>query len=341
MWQPDYAQFRKVLRGESRGDRPFLFDFIMCEEMQKIFAGDPENDSMTARINRGTRAWQAAGYDYSMVGGLDFRFDVKDAHHEGAVTSAMNETQVVNDWADLEGYRWPVPSEQTLDWLEQAGKSLPDGMKFIVIGPNGVLENATQILGFDNFCMKLYEDIELAQHVVDKVGQCLLEFYKVVLQSPYVGGITSNDDWGHKTQTFLSPKHMRQVVFPWHKKFVDLAHAHDKDIILHSCGYAGEVFDDIIDMGFDGKHSYEDVICPVEDMWKQYHDRICIVGGMDMDFVCRRSPEEVYDRAKNMLKLTKTEGHYLLGTGNSLPYYVPMPQYNAMRQAAFDMAQEW
>ncbi|MDD4797251.1 MAG: uroporphyrinogen decarboxylase family protein [Eubacteriales bacterium] len=340
MWKPDYQQFRTVLRG-GKASRPVLFDFIMCDQMQEEFVGPPADDSVVARIHRGTLAWQAAGYDYSMVGGLGFRFPVNDAHHDGAQTSAINETQVVADWEELEGFQWPAPHPDTLTWLEEAGKMLPEGMKFIVIGPNGVLENATQILGFDTFCIKLYEDPELVQTVVDRVGQCLHDFYAVVLRSPYVGGITSNDDWGYKTQTFLSPRHMRQVIFPWHKKYVDLAHSHDKDIILHSCGYAGDVFDDIIGMGFDGKHSYEDIICPVEEMWKKYHDRICIVGGMDMDFVCRKTPEEVYQRARNMLLLTKDEGHYLLGTGNSLPNYVPRPQYHAMRQAAFDLADTW
>lgn len=35
------------------------------------------------------------------------------------------------------------------------------------------------------------------------------------------------------------------------------------------------------------------------------------------------------------------KGHYMLGTGNSLALYLPLPQYNAMHQAAFDLAAEW
>ncbi|MDD3242184.1 MAG: uroporphyrinogen decarboxylase family protein [Eubacteriales bacterium] len=340
MWKNDYALFRRALRGE-RVSRPVLFDFLMCDQMQEEFAGKPADDSIVARINRGTRAYQLAGYDYCMVSGLEFGFKTNNAHHDGAQSSAMNETQIVTDWDDLKAYEWPKVHPDTLKWLEEAGKELPEGMKFIVVGPNGVLENTTGILGFDNFCMKLYEDPELVKTVVDHVGQCLCDYYSVVLQSPYVGGITSNDDWGHKTQTFISPKQMRQYIFPWHRKIVELAHSHDKDVILHSCGYMQEVADDIAEIGFDGKHSYEDVIIPVEEAWKRWHEKFCIVGGLDMDFVCRKTPQQVYDRARAILEMTREEGHYMLGTGNSLPDYVPRPQYNAMRQAAFDLAEEW
>ena len=59
-------------------------------------------------------------------------------------------------------------------------------------------------------------------------------------------------------------------------------------------------------------------------------------GGIDVDFVCRASPEEVYQRAKAMLVRSATRGGYALGTGNSVPDYVPDENYFAMIRAAFE-----
>jgi uroporphyrinogen decarboxylase len=57
---------------------------------------------------------------------------------------------------------------------------------------------------------------------------------------------------------------------------------------------------------------------------------------MDVDFVCRSSPDAVYERSKAMLKLTATRGGYALGTGNSVPEYVPQENYFAMLAAAWE-----
>lgn len=56
-----------------------------------------------------------------------------------------------------------------------------------------------------------------------------------------------------------------------------------------------------------------------------------------MDFVCRADPQAVYTRAKAMLERTSERGAYALGTGNSVPEYVPDEGYFAMIRAALEM----
>lgn len=74
-----------------------------------------------------------------------------------------------------------------------------------------------------------------------------------------VGFLISSDDWGFNTQTLISVKDLRKHVFPWNKKFVEVAHNYGKPAVLHSCGYMMDIMEDIIeDMKFDAKHSFED-----------------------------------------------------------------------------------
>jgi uroporphyrinogen decarboxylase len=88
----------------------------------------------------------------------------------------------------------------------------------------------------------------------------------------------------------------------------------------------------IDDLKFDGKHSFEDKIMPIETAYKTYGNRIALLGGIDVNFICRASKEEIYNRSKNMLTLGKTG--YALGTGNSIPYFVPIENYFTMISAA-------
>jgi len=144
-----------------------------------------------------------------------------------------------------------------------------------------------------------------------------------------------NDDWGFKTQTMLSPLQMREYVFPWHKKLVQLGHGAGLPVILHSCGYFGEIIDDVIDdLKFDAKHSYEDNILPVEEAYKKWGGRIAILGGIDLNFVVTETPDNIRKRCKAMLELGKTG--YALGTGNSVPDYVPFDNFFAMTETVFE-----
>lgn len=149
-----------------------------------------------------------------------------------------------------------------------------------------------------------------------------------------VGVMMASDDWGFHIQTMLSPAVMREYIFPWKKKMVALAHNMGKPAILHSCGQLDAVMEDIIeDIGFDGKHSYEDNITPVEEMYERWGGRIAILGGLDVDFLVRSTLEEITARAKHMLELAAEKGGYALGSGNSIPDYIPAEHYFAMTRA--------
>ena len=339
MWKCDFREFVKALQG-GKTSRPVFYDLFLANHIAEPLAGKPQDDTRLALIKRNAIAYAAMGYDFVEAIQPTFYFDHKSAH--SAESATIDETQAVEGWEDYEKYHWQEPDERIPIFLAAAAKHLPEGMKLFVPGPGGVLENASMILGFSNMMIKLYDDPELVRTVVDGVGSRLLRYYEMVAQAPGVGAIMCNDDWGHKTQTMMSPKHMREYIFPWHKKAVQIIHNAGLPAVLHSCGEHRLIMDDIIDdMHYDGKHSYEDTIQPVEQAYDQYGDRICIIGGMDMDFLCRHSPEDVYARSRAMLLKSREHGHYMLGTGNSVARYLPLPQYQAMHQAAYDLAEEW
>ena len=53
---------------------------------------------------------------------------------------------------------------------------------------------------------------------------------------------------------------------------------------------------------------------PVEQAYERWGKRIAIIGGIDLDFVCRKDPIEIFTRAQNMLEKTSRQGGYALGT---------------------------
>jgi uroporphyrinogen decarboxylase len=340
MRQPDFNNLLKVLRCEEP-DRPTLFEFFLNGRLYKQLAGPAWNDDpdLVKHFSKMVVCFKNAGYDYATVGGSSFGFP--GGEHNRASTISLNEGFVITDRASFEAYKWLNPDDFLHEYasLDTIEPTLPDGMKFIVCGPGGVLENVIGLVGYDNLCFLIADEPDLVQEIFDAVGSRLVRHYEIVAPKPSVGACISNDDWGFKTQTMLSLEDMRRFVFPWHVKIVEAIHAGGKPAILHSCGNQELVMDDIIDvMKYDGKHSYEDVIEPVEQAYDRYGGRIAILGGIDVDFICRASLDEITARSRAMLERAKGKGGYALGTGNSVPEYIEDARYFAMTKAALEPA---
>jgi uroporphyrinogen decarboxylase len=335
--KPDIENLYKVLRQEEPG-RPTLFELFLNLPLYERLAGRPlpkAGDGALEYLKLVVEAYAAAGYDYATAHGSGFRFE--SGRHQEKNTISLNEGFVITDEASFEAYRWPDPAAFDYSRLEKIRPFLPEGMKLMLMGPSGVLENVIALTGYDNLCLMIYDNPDLVQAIFDEVGKRLLSYYEAGLQFETVGLLMSNDDWGFKTQTFLSPDDMRKYVFPWHKRIVELAHAHKIPALLHSCGYFMDVMEDTIGyMGFDGKHSYEDAILPVEDSYERWHERIAILGGIDVNWLITHSEDDIGVRCKAMLRRAEGRGAYALGTGNSVPEYIPPNHYLAMIKAALE-----
>ena len=333
--QPNFDNILKVLNCEVP-DRLTLFEFFMNQNLYSAVAGNPsENPTSVEHLKYLAKAYAACGYDYVTGYGCNISFATKA--HKSEKTLSLNEFSLIYDESSFENYSWPDPSKLDYSALEQITPLLPGNMKIMLAGPGGVLENVMNMVGYDNLCMMIYDNEKLVQKIFDKVGSILLKYYEISAQYDSVGIIMSNDDWGFNTQTMLSPKHMRKYVFPWHKKIVEAAHKNGKPAVLHSCGNMVEIMEDVIcDMKYDGRHSYEDNIIPVEEAYDRWGGRIAILGGMDVDFLVRAENDVIYKRCRDMLERTRQKGGYALGSGNSIPEYIPNEKYFTMTSAVVE-----
>ncbi|MFO7821710.1 MAG: uroporphyrinogen decarboxylase family protein [Lentisphaeria bacterium] len=238
---------------------------------------------------------------------------------------------------------WTVPVDCP-DWLLQIKGFEAAGYDYATIElPNFSFSFAEhgqeKTVSWNESCM-IMDNEQLVGDIFEAVGSRLVEFYRRVKGHRAVGACISNDDWGFKSQTMLAPRDMRRFVFPWHKNIVETVHESSKAVILHSCGNYRDIIEDVIEaMKFDGRHSYEDTIVPIETAYEELQGRIGVMGGIDVDFICRQAPEEVYKRATAMLERSSARGGYALGSGNSFPEYVPAEGCMALIRAALEFEQ--
>jgi len=335
MKKPNFNNLLKVLELKAP-DSPTLFEFFLNEPLYFHLVGEkrPAGDGGYDRRKLLARAFAAAGYDYVTWSASSLGFPSPQKTHMSTIS--LNENACVTDADSFSAYEWQDPEAADYSDLDILGGYLEDGQKIIINGPSGVLENTIGLVGYDNLCIMIKDEPELAQKIFDAVGSRITRAYEIAIRHDSVGALIGNDDWGFKTQPMLSPADMRKYVFPWHKKIVAVAHAAGKPAILHACGNLSELMDDVIDdIKYDGKHSYEDAIQPVEDAYEEYNGRIAVMGGIDVDFLCRESIQNIEKRCKAMLERARERGGYALGSGNSIPEYIPWDAYFAMIKSIY------
>ena len=243
--------------------------------------------------------------------------------------------------ADFERYPWdelPALYWQFADRQFRAlHAALPEGMKALGGVGNGVFEISEDLVGFQYLPYMQADDPELFADLYVRIGDLMVKIWTTFLER-YAGDFAIcrfGDDLGFKTSTLVSPKTIRQHVLPQYKRVIDLIKGAGQPFLWHSCGKIFAIMDDVIALGIDAKHSNEDVIAPYDEWIARYGDRIGLLGGVDVDILCQRKPEEIVQEVFVRGTRFRAAAHgYALGSGNSIPEYVPVAGYLAMIEAA-------
>ena len=310
----------------------------ICRKYPVLDGLDPDDPFIEQRKQIALQSF--LGYDFVRMGveGLDFPLtqhateDSADLQRDGGRVYVDENHGPITSWGEFEAYPWPDPEKVSTRSLEWYSENLPDNM--CIIGSGGFAHFAeflTWLMGYTTFCMALYEQRDL----VEAIGKRLVDIYAVVidriLEFDRVKIVWGSDDMGYRGGPLASPEDMREFVLPGHKLMAEKTHAAGRPYLLHSCGNLDLIMDDLIDdVGIDAKHSFEDTIELVTEVKQTYGQRVALLGGIDLDFLCRATEDEVRLRVRDTLAVCMEGGGYVLGTGNSVANYVPVRNYLAM-----------
>jgi len=346
-WEPDPDYHRLVdtiYRRNSTGRVPFL-ELFADPEIIAAFLGEKvyylegllQREMVTRAIDQKIRFWHKLGYDAIWQGPIvDFPNMLSLISEDTAGLtrpwrSWVNEKAgIITNWEDFERYPWPKPEDIDYSPMEYTATNLPEGMG--ILGEiSGIYEPVSWLMGYETLSLALYEQSDLVSAMFDRVREIVLPLTHSVAQMDRVIGIWMGDDLGFKNGPLISPKHLRQYVFPIQEEVAAITHSHGIPFILHSCGNLAVVMEDLIQqVGIDAKHSFEDVIQPVENFSAQYGHRIGVIGGVDVDLLVRGTEEQIRQRTRQVLEACSSTAGYVLGSGNSVANYIPLENFLAM-----------
>ena len=333
--EPDWEGMIRNLRRESTPERVYYFEHGVADNIQTAmderfgFTEMLDSNHPHYGYERMVRFHRFLGHEVFRVFPPGARLIVPRREGEWIDESRGP----VADWDEYERFDWPTIRGADFSVLEYLDKHPLQNMRATHVVD--VWEAVRDVIGFQTFCYKLYEEPGFIDAVFERVGGFMVDVAETICDFDSFGVLYLSDDLGHKTSLMLAPQDVRRVILPWHKRIADIAHAHGKLVFFHSCGNMYPLIDDYIDtVGIDAKHSFEENIVPVVEAKRLYGDRLSLLGGVDVDFLARADEQRIRAHVRHVLDVCVPGGGYFLGSGNWVTEYIPVESYIAMLDEA-------
>ncbi len=354
---PNFENLRRTIFRQGQPEYVPIVEFGIDRDVKNAFLGRPVQS-----LEDEVEFWVRAGYDFvPMQAGI--RSVIRPGHSAAdkappaelqslllrkaqSAYSVYTEEDQTMAWAEerkgvistieeFERFPWPDPDRMDLSPFEEIREYLPPGMKVIAF-LGWIFSTVWTLMGMETFCFALTEQPELIRRMYDRVWSFQSRILLRVLQYDVVGAIAHPDDVAYADALIVSPKHLREFVFPWYRWSCTMVRESGRPNIFHSDGRLTPVIGDILGCGFDALHPIEPKAMDITQLKQEIGDRICLIGNIDLNYTLTRgTPREVEDEVRERIRTVGPGGGYCLGSANSVTSYVPFENFNAMREAAF------
>ncbi|MDI7275094.1 MAG: uroporphyrinogen decarboxylase family protein [Anaerolineae bacterium] len=359
--RPNFDRFRTAVLCRGEPDRVPLAEASIDAGIKEAVLGRPIRTAQDE-----VAFWAEAGYDFvpvhtglRLMTGYGLTVDREAADERQALLlrnrrigraryGVQSDAELRRDWAEeghgiitsreaLERFPWPEADEfDNAAVFGEIAAALPPGMR-IVAYQGHIFTPAWELMGFEAFCFALRDDPALVEALFERIGAIQYAIFQRVIAMPEVGAVWWPDDIAYTEGLMIAPQHLRRLLFPWLRRMGEDCAARGLPWIFHSDGDLTEVIDDLLDCGFNALHPIEAKAMDIVALKRRCAGRLALMGNVDLAYpLSLGTPEEVAAEVRRLLREVAPGGGYCLGSGNSVPEYVPLANYQAMRETALE-----
>jgi uroporphyrinogen decarboxylase len=234
----------------------------------------------------------------------------------------------------VEDYKWPeVEKYLTLSELKERIRELKRIDRYAVfaraVNSYGPFEQASVLRGREQFYMDLILEPELAQLLINKCTDVIVRLNEIYLDT--IGKDIDvieipGDDYGGTEDLLVSPKIFDQMIKPVLERIVRPIKQFRKDlpVAFHSDGVIMKIVEKLADIGIDILNPLEPLESnDWESIKREYGDRLCFMGGIDIKQAMTGSVFDVEEEVKRRIRVFARGGGYILTPSNHLQKDVP------------------
>ena len=135
-----------------------------------------------------------------------------------------------------------------------------------------------------------------------------------------IDGMMFGDDWGMQTGLLMGVPFWREFIKPRIRQMYQRVKAHNKYVLIHSCGKVNEIFPDLIACGLDVFNPFQPEVMDVWEMKKTFGNSLTFYGGISTQHTLPfGSPDEVRSEVKRLLDVVGRDGGYIAAPAHCIP----------------------
>ncbi len=236
--------------------------------------------------------------------------------------------------ADLQRYRPPAPRrDPLLAAVRRTARRFRDRRAIALVTPSDFAAS-WNLCGMEQLLCSYLLEPDFARALGRLVQDYTLPLHRLALKAG-CDLIILSDDYAHKSGPLMSPAQFRKFVLPHLAAAVDNIHAAGGRVIKHTDGNVWPILDDIVATGIDGLGPLEPGAgMDLAEVKRRYGSRLCVVGNVDVDLLCRGTAAEVSRATTDLLESLAPAGGHILSSGNSITSAVRPENFGAMVAAA-------
>jgi uroporphyrinogen decarboxylase len=289
------------------------------------YTGKPLFQEIPGRMRNGLEGSISRWVEHSNGGYWDFcDFPLKDASEEAFAS-------------------FPVPNPDDFDYKAALDRAKAIGKEMgLFIGGAGIpdiINSNGRLMGMEDVLCHLITAYEPAMAFMHRRADFQFGMLERLLDTcgEYIDFVWFGEDMGTQIAPRVSRQLYLDVMKPIHKKFFDLANAHKKPCIIHTCGSSSWVYNDLIEMGVTGVDTLqpEAVNMSPEYLKAHFGSRLCYRGCIStagpLSF---GTAAEVTETVKNTLRIMMEGYGYHFAPTHQIQDNTPTENVIAMYQAA-------
>jgi uroporphyrinogen decarboxylase len=128
----------------------------------------------------------------------------------------------------------------------------------------------------------------------------------------------------------FSPSVFRELVLP---RFRRVAEVLTLPWVVHSDGNVLPFVDFFLEAGVVGLHPIEKGAMDIRRMKREYGDRLCLIGNVDLNLLGLGTPADVDREVRELIRDVGPGGGYIVASGNTLTSYTTPANAVALSEA--------
>ena len=129
------------------------------------------------------------------------------------------------------------------------------------------------------------------------------------------------EDMGFKERPFMSPAMYKEIVMPGHARLFDYAHQHDKQVLVHSCGFVEPLVPGLVEAGMDCLQAMEvKAGMDMPRIAEAFGDRISFCGNIDIRIIASNDLARIDEELnRKIIPVLEMGSGYILHSDHSIP----------------------